>query len=219
MRVHSCIYNITANQIKESWNAASFSKCDFANVKTTPPSTVSGPPIHYICSGCHLTRKNLSEPNEVPAHIILSSPKISFAQMLKHMNAGEEQTIWKCSTIYGDEWKVVQKMCIQGVHPKQKVKYVTNFNLRSDLLNYTFANNYILYICCCIAATKHISKTGNKAGCMLIKLVRSVWDVNMTRGCPVVAQQVGIWHCLQNNFGCVIFAKFGLSFNPELVRA
>lgn len=87
MRVHSCIYNITANQIKESWNAASFSKCDFANVKMAPPSAVAGPPIHYICSGCHHTRKNLSEPNEVPAHIILSSPKYHLA-----IHAGEAQS-------------------------------------------------------------------------------------------------------------------------------
>lgn len=43
--------------------------------------------------------------------------------------------------------------------------------------------------------------------------------MNTTRGRPVV-QQVGVlWHCLQHKFGCVIFAKFGLSFNPEFVRA
>lgn len=74
IRVHSCIYDITANQIKGSWNAASFSKCDSANATmrlllllAPAPAALLSTVLQLLCplGRDHVGLQRLSRPTEL----------------------------------------------------------------------------------------------------------------------------------------------------------
>lgn len=123
MRVHSCIYNITANQIKESWNPASFWKCDFANVKMTPPSSVS----MVLWSTTFVLVANTRG-----RRTCLSQLKCQFMLYCLSLNNictyGEAHMSIKCPEMGSDYWN--QKKCIWGIHTRQKLTSVTNIHLK-----------------------------------------------------------------------------------------